>query len=280
MRKIKKYIKSADKPIGICDSGVGGVTIVKEIQKILPNESLIYFGDVARAPYGSKSEKRIVEFATQDVSFLLQKNVKFVMVACNTMSAIALRVLRHKFDIPILGVIEAGAKAAAKKTKRGIIGVIGTEATIRSGIYRKEIQKSNSQIEVEGKACPLLVPLVEEGWLDTEVTTMIIKEYLRPLMQKQIDVLLLGCTHYPLLKRQICRILGEEVTVVDPAEEVALELKSELSTLGLMTSSTHAPKYDFFVSDSPERFDELARLFLNNQQVRARETEISILEEG
>lgn len=267
-----------NRPIGVCDSGVGGLTIVREMQRVLPNESSVYLGDIARAPYGSRSEKRIIEFSMQDMSFLVQKRAKFVMVACNTISALALRTLRHNFDTPVLGVIGAGAKAAVEKTKRGIIGIIGSEATIRSNAYQSEVQKIAIRIKVEVNACPLLVPIVEEGWRDTEVTTMVLKEYLQPLMQKQIDVLLLGCTHFPLLKRQICEILGEEVTVVDPAEEVALELKSELSARGLMATPNNAPKRDFFVTDSPEKFNELAKLFLNNDQLRTKE--ISLPDEG
>lgn len=244
-------------PIGVFDSGVGGLTVVREIIRQIPNERIIYFGDTARVPYGSKSRDTVTRFSEQIVRFLKTFQVKTIVVACNTASAYALDALERDSRIPIVGVVKPGAKAAAEATKNGRIGVIATEATIGSRIYTKYIQELNKDVTIYGKACPLFVPLVEEGLLEDPVTDEIARRYLSELIDIDIDTLILGCTHYPLIRSTLGRIMGKDVTLVNPAYETAMELKEMLARLDLLNDE--APglggnRYQFYVSDMAEKF--------------------------
>jgi glutamate racemase len=255
-------------PIGVFDSGVGGLTVFREIMRQIPHENIVYFGDTARVPYGSKSPETITRYAEQIVRFLKAKKVKAIVVACNTVSALAMEVLESKYEIPMVEVVKPGAKTAAETTANGRIGVIGTEATIRSGIYTRYIKKLNATVQVTGKACPLFVPLVEEGLLNDTVTDEIAKRYLRELIDIDIDTLILGCTHYPLIREAIQRIMGEQVKLVNPAYETARALKELLTTRGLLNETdTSADKYHIYVSDGAEKFKLLADSILNNTTI-------------
>lgn len=266
------------RPIGVFDSGVGGLTVAREIMRQLPNERIVYFGDTARVPYGSKSKETVTKFSRQIVHFLETQQVKAIVVACNTASAYALDDLEKEVDIPIIGVVRPGACAAIDATRNGKIGVIATEATISSGIYKRYIQsvsiqrgicadqeKAESRVQVIGKACPLFVPLVEEGLWEDPVTDEIAKRYLTELVDVGIDTLILGCTHYPMLRSTVGRIMGDEVTLVNPAYETAQELKRLLQEKGL--ESGHRPQlgtelYRFFVSDAADKFQKFANSIL------------------
>lgn len=244
-------------PIGIFDSGVGGLTVAREIMRQLPNESLVYFGDTARVPYGSKSKDTILKYSRQIVRFLQTQKVKAIVIACNTASAFALSDLQKECDLPIIGVILPGAKTAVANTATGRIGVIGTDGTIRSQIYTRVIHEYNPDIVVFGKACPLFVPLVEEGWLHDTVTDEIAKRYLSEFEDKDIDALILGCTHYPLLRSTIKNVMGDRVNLVNPAYETALSLRELLAQNGLLSprkTIAESRMHRFFVSDAPEKF--------------------------
>ncbi len=250
-------------PVGIFDSGVGGLTLVKEFFRQLPNEEIIYFGDTARVPYGTKSKETVTRFATEIVNFLLKKKVKLIVVACNTASAYALDELKNKIKkIPIIGVIEPGTKSALEKTSTGRVGLIGTEGTIRSKTYERTFKKLNSEIKLYSHPCPLFVPLVEEGWFTKEVTYRIAQEYLSPLKKEKIDVLLLGCTHYPLLKKVIQETIGKNVTLIDSASETVKEVKRILTEKRLFRTNKFLPRHKFYVSDAPEKFQLLSKHFL------------------
>jgi glutamate racemase len=197
-----------NKPIGIFDSGVGGLTVVKQIFRRLPNEEIVYLGDTARVPYGTKSPETIKRFAVENADFLMKFKVKLIVVACNTVSSTSMDILREKFSIPIVGVIKPGAEKAVQITRNNKVGIIGTYTTVKSKAYEKEIRHFSRDVETVSKACPLFVPLVEEGWLKEEITFSIVKKYLKPLMAKKIDTLILGCTHYPLLKSVISKVIG------------------------------------------------------------------------
>lgn len=254
-------------PIGVFDSGVGGLTVAREIMRQLPDERIVYFGDTARVPYGSKSKKTIIRYTRQIIRFMLSQGVKAAVIACNTASANALEEVEQDLDIPIIGVIKAGARTAVKATKNGNIGVIGTEATIQSGIYTQVMTSLRPDIKVTGKACPLFVPLVEEGLLHDSVTDEIASRYLSVLKGKYIDTLVLGCTHYPLLRSTLRRLLGEDVTLVNPAYETAIELKQLLEEHGLSRCPGELPgeKYQFYVSDLAEKFTSFATSILPNE---------------
>ena len=213
-------------PIGVFDSGVGGLTVAREIMRQSPQERIVYFGDTARVPYGGKSTDTLIRYTRQIVRFLKTRGVKAIVVACNTASAVALEAVREELDIPIIGVVRPGARVAAKATKNGKIGIIGTETTVNSGLYTKLIQEILPDAEVVGKACPLFVPLVEEGWTKDPVTEEVARRYLADLQKSEIDSLILGCTHYPLLRHMVGEIMGDKVTLVNPAYETALELKA------------------------------------------------------
>ncbi len=248
-------------PIGVFDSGIGGLTVVREIMRQIPNEKIIYFGDTARTPYGSKSKETVTKFSRQIVRFLQTHEVKAIVVACNTASAYALEELEKEIDIPIIGVVKPGTKAALSATKNGKIGVIATAATIGSQIYTKYIKENQEDDIVYGKACPLFVPLIEEGLWEDPVTDEIARRYLTELIDLDIDTLILGCTHYPLIRKALGRIMGPEVTLVNPAYETAIELKELLAEKGLLNDK--APtlgenQYRFYVSDMADKFKVFA----------------------
>ena len=252
-------------PIGVFDSGMGGLTVMREIMRQIPNEKVIYFGDTARVPYGSKSRQTIIRFSEQIIRFLKTKEVKAIVIACNTASALALDAIEGELDIPILGVLRPGAKVAAETTKNKRVGVIATESTIRSGMYGRYIKAHDPEITVYGKACPLFVPLVEEGWLKDPVTEEVARRYLKELLEKDIDSLILGCTHYPLIRSLIRKIVGDKVQLVNPAYETALELGRLLTREGLANdggTDCAGEKYQFFVSDAAEKFAEFANSIL------------------
>lgn len=249
---------SNEAPIGVFDSGVGGLTVAREIMRQLPNENIVYFGDTARVPYGSKSRNNILRFSRQIIRFLRTKNVKAIVVACNTVSALALETVQEEQDIPILGVIAPGARAAVQSTKNGIIGVAGTEATIQSETYTKIIRQMNPEAVVIGKPCPLFVPLVEEGFAKHRITEEVIDIYLSDMKKTKIDTMILGCTHYPLLRSGIKEYFGEKVHIVNPAYETAMDLKKILAERGIENQSEGAASYEFYVSDAAEKFTRFA----------------------
>ena len=250
-----------DAPIGVFDSGVGGLTVVREIMRQIPNEKIIYFGDTARLPYGSKSKETVIRYARQIIRFLQTQDVKAIVVACNTASAYALDEIEKEVDLPMIGVVKPGVKAALSATRNGRIGVIGTEGTVRSGIYSQYIKEMEPGADITGKACPLFVPLVEEGLWQDPVTDEIAKRYLSELIGENIDTLVLGCTHYPLIRETLGRIMGQGVVLVNPAYETArelLELLEEKALLRCEESRLGDNKYEFFVSDSSEKFMRFA----------------------
>jgi glutamate racemase len=252
-------------PIGIFDSGIGGLTVIKSLDSSLANENIIYFGDTARVPYGSKSNQKVIEYSVQDAKYLLSKNVKMIVVACNTASSIALESLRKEFNIPILGMIEPGAKAAIKATKNKRIGVIGTEATISNKAYSTALLKKDNSLQVFEKACPLFVPLAEEGWVDHKATKIIAEEYLSELKKEKIDTLILGCTHYPILRNVIQEVIGKNVKLIDSGSAASVEVEDYLSGRGLRNSSNNLGLQQYYVSDVPRKFKEMAEIFLGRK---------------
>lgn len=249
-------------PIGVFDSGVGGLTVAREIFRNLPNEKIVYFGDTARVPYGNKSAETIIRYSREICRFLISKNVKAIVVACNTASALALDTIQKEFDIPIIGVVEPGAAAAVKATRSGSIGVIGTSSTVSSGLYDKCIRSLNPYASIFSQACPLFVNLVEEGMIDDPVTVTMIHRYLDNMLKKDnIDTLILGCTHYPLLRKVIGREIGGDITLVNPAYETAQALIRLLDSRGLSSESGPVAfcDHEFYVSDATEKFQEFAR---------------------
>ncbi len=265
MSKIEKKQINSDAPIGVFDSGVGGLTVAREIMRNLPRERIVYFGDTARVPYGSKSKDTILRFSRQIIRFLRTRDVKAIVVACNTASALALDEVERELDIPIIGVLKPGARVAASITQNKRIGVIGTEATINSQLYPQFIRERHPEITVYGKACPLFVPLVEEGWLKDPVTEEVARRYLRELLKEDIDTLILGCTHYPLIRSLVGRIAGEGVRLVNPAYETALELGHLLEAEGIVNPGDHleeGERYQFYVSDAADKFKHFANSIL------------------
>ena len=256
------HLKEA--PIGVFDSGVGGLTVAREIMRNLPQEKIVYFGDTARVPYGSKSKETIIRYSRQIVRFLKTQNVKAIVVACNTASALALETISAETDLPMIGVVEPGAKVAVETTRNKKIGLIGTRATVKSGLYQRVIQKEDPGIQVIGQPCPLFVPLVEEGWLKDEITVAVARRYLEPLFHQEIDTLILGCTHYPLLRSLLKELVGDQVTLVNPAYETALALKRLLEEKGLLREGKEEEEfpYRFFVSDEEEHFQNFANSIL------------------
>ncbi len=255
--------QSSQLPIGVFDSGMGGLTVVQQLRRVLPHEDVVYLGDTARVPYGTKSPSTVIRFSREDTQFLLQQNVKAVVVACNTASAWALPTLEKTYDLPIFGVILPGVRAALAKTRTGRIGVIGTSATIRSRAYSNGLLARREELQIFSQPCPLLVPLVEEGWNSRPVTRQILREYLRPLLRHRIDTLVLGCTHYPLLKTAIRAVVGPKVALVDSAESCAVYVKERLEHLGLLCGGRRrAGTIRPYVTDETDRFAELADRFL------------------
>ena len=251
------------KPIGVFDSGVGGLTVVSQIFQQLPNEQVIYFGDMGRAPYGIRSADVIKRFSRQNVNFLLEQDVKFIVVACNTASALALDYIEHIYSVPMMGVIEPGARAAARYSKNNRIGVIGTEATIGSSSYSKALLKINPKLEVFGLPCPLFVSLVENGYIEKQAAYLIAEDYLVPIRDKNIDTLVLGCTHYPPLKGIINKVMGDSVRLVDSADETAKTVKRLLTELDLANNSNNKFTHKFYVSDTPEKLKAIAKYFVD-----------------
>lgn len=249
-------------PIGVFDSGIGGLTVVRALRARLPQEHILYFGDTARVPYGVKSPETIAQFATQITEFLLEQRVKLLIVACNTMAAVASHGIRALSPVPVLDVLEAGAQAAVGATRSRRVGVIGTLATVTSRAYEQAIRDRDGAIETHAQACPLFVPLIEEGWLDHPVTRLTAQEYLAPLLQRRIDTLVLGCTHYPLLAPLIREIAGPEVCMVDSAETVAEQAAARLAEGGIENRDPGPATLRFFVTDVPQRFREVGERFL------------------
>lgn len=251
-------------PIGVFDSGVGGLTVVREIMRNLPMEKIVYFGDTARVPYGSKSRETVLRYSRQIVRFLTTQGVKAIVVACNTASAMALEEIKEEIDLPIIGVVRPGAKVAAHTTGNKRIGVIGTEATVGSHIYRELIQETDKNMEVIEKSCPLLVSLVEEGWLKDPITDMVLGRYLEGLLKEDIDTLILGCTHYPLLRSNVRRLVGAQVSLVNPAYETARSLGELLKENNIANQGCEEKEfpYRFYVSDMAERFTDFASTIL------------------
>jgi len=250
-----------NRPIGIFDSGVGGLTVLKEVEKILPFEDIVYFGDTARVPYGNKSKATIIKFSRESANFLKQRKVKMIIVACNTSSALALDNLKKSYSIPILGVIGAGVEKAIEVTTNKKIAVIGTKSTISSGNYQKLIVGKDKAIKVYSRSCPLFVPLVEEGILSGEIVEAVIEKYLKDLRDRGVDTVILGCTHYPLLKSQISSYFKSAV-VINSAKEVANQVKSILESRKMLNRGKRKSKVEFYLSDQPEDFVKLAKLFL------------------
>ena len=250
-------------PIGIFDSGIGGLTVFKAVRKELPRENIVYFGDTARVPYGTKSKETITRFSIDNVHFLEGFKVKMVIVACNTASSLSLEALQRKFSIPVIGVIEPGAQAALRRTKNGRIGVIGTKSTIGSNAYETRLKRLDPALEVYSGACPLFVPFVEEGWLDGDVVSKVAQTYLEPFRAFKVDTLILGCTHYPLLHRVIQKVLGPKVRLVNSGEETAKEAARRLGKLKKAGAKSKA-ELRFFVSDEPEQFRSLGERFLGS----------------
>jgi glutamate racemase len=249
-------------PIGVFDSGVGGLTVVRALMERLPFENIIYFGDTARVPYGVKSVETIAYFARQIAEFLLQKNVKLLIIACNTMAAVAHQVVDDLSSVPVLDVIDAGARSAVAVTNAKYVGVIGTPATINSNAYARAIHHYDPSIRIFSQACPLFVPLVEEGWLDHTVTRLTAQEYLKPVLCHSIDTLVLGCTHYPLLKPLLQEVVTTRIQLVDSAEAMAEQTAAMLTQMNLWNQQRTPPDYQFFVTDVPLRFQGIGERFL------------------
>lgn len=256
--------KKKTAPIGVFDSGVGGLTVAREIMRNLPKEDIVYFGDTARVPYGSKSKDNIIRYSRQIIRFLQTQNVKAIVIACNTASALALETVKDEIDIPIIGVVEPGARAALAVTQTKKVGVIGTEATVRSAMYEKLIQGAEPDVEVVAKACPLFVPLVEEGFKKHHVTDEIIDYYLSSFMETDIDALILGCTHYPLLRTKIREYVGDKITLINPAYETAMDLKHILKEYDMENPDVEGDhgSYSFYVSDAADKFKQFANSIL------------------
>ena len=252
-------------PIGVFDSGIGGLTVMHELMRKLPGEHLVYFGDTARVPYGPKSPETVRRFSRENVHLLMGRNVKMVVVACNTATAHALEDLRRAFPIPIVGVIGPGARAAARATRSGRVGVIGTHGTIASDAYGRLLRSIRPDLEVVSRACPLLVPLAEEGLVDHPAARLIAEEYLAPFRADGIDALILGCTHYPIFKPLIGEILGGGVTLIDSAEETAREVEEVITSRGIAGDPRAAGERRFLVSDLPAQFLRVGRIFLGEE---------------
>lgn len=253
------------KAIGIFDSGVGGLTVLKEVVQALPQEDTIYLGDTARVPYGTKSPETVVRYSRQIARYLYSRDIKLLVVACNTASAVALAALQQEFDIPVVGVIEPGARAAAEATKSGKVGVIGTAGTVASSAYTKAIKRINPDIEVLSRACPLFVPLAEEGWVDNEVARLTARIYLEDLKKHGVDTLVLGCTHYPILKEVIAEVMGAGVTLVDSAEQTALTVARILAEQGLLRPKGERGNHHYYVTDIPAGFIRVGNRFLGGE---------------
>ncbi|MBR4941412.1 MAG: glutamate racemase [Clostridia bacterium] len=255
------------RPIGVFDSGLGGLTAVKELRRILPNEDIVYFGDTGRVPYGTRSDETIIKYARSDMDFLLKHNPKRVLIACGTVSTVALGLLKEEYSLPIDGVVEAAVAAAANATKNRRIGIMGTSATIRSGAYERLLRQKDSGIQTFSAACPLLVPLVENGRLspDDVVISTVVSEYLADIKAAGVDALIMGCTHYPLLEPVVSAFMGEGVKLISPGREAASLIAAEMAADGTCNSPDHEGGAEYFVSDSVSGFSGLAETFLREK---------------
>lgn len=256
-----------NRPIGIFDSGLGGLTCVREIMNILPNEDIIYFGDTGRVPYGTRSSATIVKYVRQDINFLRTFDIKFIVIACGTASSAALPHITTEYDTDIIGVVEPASKLAVETTKNGKIGVLGTRGTVNSGKYSEHIGNLNREIEVISNACPMFVPIVENGYADTEVARILANEYLEPLVEAGVDTIILGCTHYPLLRRTIQSIVGDSVTLIDSGAAAAYEAKRRMIDEDLLAERDETGSAMYYVSDTIHGFEELGSLFLSKKIV-------------
>jgi glutamate racemase len=262
------------KAIGIFDSGIGGLTVLREIVAKLPQENIIYLGDTARVPYGIRSPETVTRYSFENTHFLLSQEIKMLVVACNTASAISLEAVKKEFPLPVIGVLEPGARAAVAATKARKVGVIGTEATIGSGAYEKAIRRIAPDIEVHSLACPLFVSLAEEGWTDNDVAALVAEKYLAPLRGAGIDTLVLGCTHYPLLKTVISGAVGSEIMLIDSATETAKEVADVLEKLKWRGNGKGGGRRKFYVTDSPSRFETIGKRFLGDASLRAEQVKV------
>ncbi|MDR1417639.1 MAG: glutamate racemase [Endomicrobium sp.] len=272
MQKKQKKKVINNNPIGIFDSGFGGLTVMSAIHKGLPCENLIYFGDTAHIPYGAKSQNIVIKFSTEIASFLVKQQVKLIVIACNTATAFALPFLQKKFNVPIIGVIKPGAKAAVFASKNKKIGVIGTEGTINSKSYTKEINKF-AKIKLHQQACPLFVPIVEEGLINSNFTNEIVQKYIQPLLNKKIDTLVLGCTHYTLLKEVIKKNIKEGITLIDSTQIISQEVKNILEEKKLLASKSK-PNLKFYVSDNPLKFKKIGSRFFGKKITNIKKIEL------
>lgn len=250
------------RPIGVFDSGLGGLTVVRELRRQLPRESIVYFGDMARLPYGTKSRAQIRRFSLENTEFLLRHGIKALVIACNSSASAAFSILKKRFTLPVLSVIEPAVEEALRRSRSKIIGVIGTAATIESRVYENALRRKNSKVRVVTQSCPLFVPLVEEGWLNGGVTERVIEKYLAPLVKKKVDTLILGCTHYPLLFEQIQSFLGPRVKLVDSARPTVKNLALLLERKGLLNPGSRSPRFRIFTSDLPRNFIPVGERFL------------------
>jgi glutamate racemase len=253
------------KPIGVFDSGIGGLTVLKEIFRELPGEGTLYLGDTARVPYGIRSAETVMRYSFENTGFLVAKGIKLLVIACNTASAVSLEEMKKRVSIPVIGVIEPGSKAAARATRNKKVGVIGTEATISSGAYTRIIKTLDNDITVFSLPCPLFVPLAEEGFTDNDIAFMVAERYLKDIKDKGIDTLVLGCTHYPLLKGIISQVMGDGIVLIDSAVETVREIKETLVQYALEGDASHDPRRMFYVTDAPERFVAVGERFLGRQ---------------
>ena len=254
-----------NRPIGVFDSGLGGLTAVKELTRLFPNENIIYFGDTGRVPYGTRSEETIIKYVRQDIKFLMSHDVKAVVAACGTASSVALNHLKNEFPVELIGVLEPVCMAAIQKTRNHKIGVLGTPGTINSGAYSAGIYKLNPNVTVVEQACPMFVPLVENGYLTHQATYLFAEEYLKPLMAEQVDTVILGCTHYPLLETVITEILGKTVAVINAGYETALYTQKILKEKNMLSNQEELGKHTYYVSDNVAKFSALGGMFLGKE---------------
>jgi glutamate racemase len=273
---VKHKADESKKPIGVFDSGIGGLTVVKELNRLLPNEKIIYFGDTARVPYGNKSKETIIHYSLQIAYFLMKKKIKMLVAACNSVSSVSIPTLRKHFHIPIIGVIEPGAKSAVSYSRNLNIGVIGTLGTVSSNSYKKAIKKLSRKAKVHQKPCSLFVQLAEDGWQKKRIAELISNEYLNGLKKQNIDTLILGCTHYPLLKDVIQKSIGKNVRLIDSGRETAKEVKILLERKGLLNKETSNKRNHsiFYVSDFPHKFKEVSQRFLSRDLDRVQKVKL------
>ena len=263
-----------NRPIGVFDSGFGGLTVLKEIMSLIPEESVVYFGDCGRAPYGTKSKEMVIKYTFQDIRFLLNQDIKMIVIACNTASACSLESVKNNFDIPVIEVVQPGAATAVRETKNKKVGVIGTTATINSSVYAKAINRIDNNIEIYSKACPLFVNLVEEGWWDNDIARRIAEEYLMDLKNQGIDTLVLGCTHYPVLSKVISEVMGDGVRLVSSALEVAKVVSKTIAEKDFGRDGRVKPVYRYYTSDSVEKFEILGSSILDKEVSSAEKIDI------